>query len=48
MGVDASLRLVEQLLRHDLFGGPYQLTVSRIDLYADFQGWVPELTDLRS
>jgi len=47
MGVDGSLRLVEQLLGHDVFGGPYELMVSRIDLYADVQGWSPELTDLR-
>jgi hypothetical protein len=47
MGVDGSLRLVEQLLGHDVFAGPYELMVSRIDLYADFQGWTPELTDLR-
>jgi hypothetical protein len=26
--------------------GPYKLTVSRIDIYADVQGWVPELSDL--
>jgi len=47
MGVDGSLRLVEQLLGHDIFAGPYELMVSRIDLYADVQGWLPELTDLR-
>jgi hypothetical protein len=47
MGVDGSLRLVEQLLGHDVFAGPYELMVSRIDLCADVQGWAPELTDLR-
>ena len=34
------------LLRHDLFAGAYELLVSRLDLYGDFQGWVPVLEDL--
>lgn len=47
VGLDYALRLLEELLRHDLFAGTYELTVSRVDLYADVQGWSPELSDLR-
>ena len=47
MGAEWALRLVEQLLRLEVFGGPPELVVSRVDLYADTQGWDLELADLR-
>jgi hypothetical protein len=37
---------MEALLRHEVFAGAYQLNVSRIDVYADFQCWEPQVTDL--
>src|SRR5262249_2226974 len=43
VGVAWALNFVELLLHHDLFAGAYKLLVSRLDLYADFQGWVPVL-----
>ncbi|MBO0687724.1 MAG: hypothetical protein J2P45_31635 [Candidatus Dormibacteraeota bacterium] len=46
VGVDWALEFVELLLRHDVFSGPYELLVSRLDLYADLQGWAPVLEDL--
>ena len=46
VGVAWALEFVELLLRHDVFAGSYKLLVSRLDLYADFQGWVPVLEDL--
>jgi hypothetical protein len=46
MGVDRGLDLLEALLRHDVFAGAYELSVSRVDVYADFQGWEPRLADL--
>jgi hypothetical protein len=47
LGVDEGLERGRALLEGDLFAGSYELTVSRIDLYADMQGWCPELGDLR-
>lgn len=38
--------LVNLMLRHDLFVGPPDVAVSRVDLYVDFQGWLPKLSDL--
>lgn len=38
--------LVNLMLRHDLFVGPPDVAVSRVDLYVDFQGWMPKLSDL--
>ena len=47
VGVAWALEFMELLLRHDMFAGAYQLLVSRVDLYADFHGWVPVLEDMR-
>src|ERR1700730_15605191 len=47
VGLPWALELVEVLLRHDLFASPFELLVSRLDLYADVQGWAPALEDLR-
>jgi hypothetical protein len=38
--------LVDLMLRHELFVGPPEVAVSRIDLYVDFQGWTPQLNDM--
>jgi hypothetical protein len=46
VGMDRALDLMEALLRHEMFAGAYRLNVSRIDIYADFQGWEPQVTDL--
>jgi len=46
VGVAWALRFVELLLHHDVFLGAYKLLASRLDLYADIQGWVPVLEDL--
>lgn len=46
IGIDRALDLMEALLRHEVFAGGYRLNVSRIDVYADFQGWEPTVTDL--
>jgi hypothetical protein len=46
IGIDRALDLMEALLRHEVFAGAYRLNVSRIDVYADFQGWEPHVTDL--
>ena len=46
VGLTWALEFVQLLLRHDVFAGSYKLLVSRLDLYADFQGWVPVLEDL--
>src|SRR5262249_3222870 len=43
VGMTWALEFVELLLRHDVFAGSYELLVSRLDLYADFQGWAPVL-----
>ncbi len=47
MGAEWALQLAEQLLRLEVFGGPPELVVSRVDLYADSQGWDLELADMR-
>jgi hypothetical protein len=47
LGVDAALDAVSSLLIDDVFAWPPELNVSRIDLYADVQGWDLELADLR-
>src|SRR5262245_27898073 len=41
VGIDRALDMMEALLRHEVFAGAYRLNVSRIDVYADFQGWEP-------
>lgn len=46
LGIDRALDLVEALLQHEVFAGAYRLNVSRIDIYADFQGWEPQVADL--
>ncbi len=38
--------IVNLMLRHDLFAGSADVTVSRVDLYVDFQGWTPKISDL--
>ncbi len=45
-GQKLSVDLVELLLDHDVFVARTETTVSRIDLYADTQGWDPTLPDL--
>src|SRR6202011_1160659 len=44
---DEGMERGRALLEGDIVAGSYELTVSRIDLYADMQGWCPELGDLR-
>jgi len=38
--------LVDLLLRHDIFSTVPEVVVSRVDLYVDFQGWIPVVEDL--
>src|SRR5712692_958809 len=38
--------LVDLLLRHDIFSTGPEVVVSRVDLYVDFQGWIPVVEDL--
>ena len=45
-GLDLGFDLIDLLLRHDVFTHAPELTVSRLDLYADFQGWQPAYGDL--
>ena len=47
VGVDAAVDAVARLLVEDIFAWPPELNASRLDLYADVQGWELELTDLR-
>jgi len=47
MGAEWALHLVDQLLRLEVFGGRPEVVVSRVDLYADAQGWDLELPDMR-
>lgn len=46
-GVDLALDLVCRVLEDDVFMQPPELNASRIDLYADVQGWPLVLEDLR-
>jgi hypothetical protein len=46
VGIDRALDLMEALLKYEIFIGDYRLNVSRIDVYADFQGWEAQLADL--
>ena len=46
MGPEWAVDLVAQLLRLEVFAGPPDLVVSRVDVYADTQGWELELADL--
>jgi hypothetical protein len=45
-GTEAALTAVEGLLDDELFTWPAALTVSRVDVYADVQGWRPVPADL--
>jgi hypothetical protein len=47
MGAEAALDLVVMMLRREIFAGECEIRVSRIDLYADLQGWDLEIDDLR-
>jgi hypothetical protein len=47
MGPAWSVDLAVQLLRLEVFAGVADVTVSRVDLYADGQGWDLDLADLR-
>jgi hypothetical protein len=46
VGVDAAIDAAASLLIEDVFAWPPELNVSRIDLYADVQGWELEMGDL--
>jgi hypothetical protein len=45
-GPEMAWDLVDLLLRHDVFSSVPDVVVSRIDLYVDFQGWIPVVEDL--
>jgi hypothetical protein len=45
VGAQAALETVHNLLTADLFAGEFRLNASRVDVYADFQGWVPRAAD---
>jgi hypothetical protein len=47
MGVGPALHLVELLLRHELLTAPAELVISRLDIHCDYQGWDPEIEDIR-
>jgi hypothetical protein len=47
VGMEAAVDAAASVLAEDVFAWPPELSVSRIDLYADVQGWELELTDLR-
>jgi hypothetical protein len=47
MGVGPALHLVELFLRHELLAAPAELVVSRLDIHCDYQGWDPEIEDIR-
>lgn len=47
MGVWTAVGLVESTLRRAVTAGPVEPMVSRIDLYADVQGWPLEIEDMR-
>jgi hypothetical protein len=46
LGPEWAIDLAVQLLRLDVFTAPPDVVVSRVDLYADSQGWQLELLDL--
>ena len=46
MGPELAVGLLGTLLRVDVMGGPFQLIGSRVDVYADVQGWEFDLTDM--
>jgi hypothetical protein len=46
MGVRDAVDLACSAIVHDIFAGDGEVTVSRIDLYADVQGWPLEVGDL--
>jgi len=46
LGVESALGESEQFLGDHIFAKPPLLTVSRIDLHADEQGWEPTMNDL--
>ncbi len=45
LGVDDAVQEVEEFLAVDVFHGPLEMAASRVDVYADEQGWVPEPED---
>jgi hypothetical protein len=45
IGVETAVAEVERVLRADIIDGPVTLLPSRIDLYADVQGWTPRQSD---
>jgi hypothetical protein len=47
MGVEPALHLAELFLRHELLAVPADLVVSRLDIHCDYQGWDPEIEDIR-
>jgi len=46
VGVDAAIDAAASVLNEDVFAFPCEFNVSRIDLYADVQGWTLELGHL--
>lgn len=47
MGLRPAVWRVESTLRHAVMLGAVEPTVSRIDLYADVQGWPLRVEDMR-
>lgn len=45
LGIEDAIGEVERTLTSDFFGGPVAMTTSRIDVYADQQGWWPHPDD---
>ncbi|TMC07682.1 MAG: hypothetical protein E6J41_15735 [Chloroflexi bacterium] len=46
LGPELAVGLLGTLLQVDVMSGPFQLIGSRVDVYADVQGWEFELTDI--
>ncbi len=47
MGVEPALHMVELFLRNELLAAPAELVASRLDVHCDYQGWDPEIEDIR-
>jgi hypothetical protein len=45
--VEPALHLIELFLRQELLAAPAELVVSRLDIHCDYQGWDPEIEDMR-
>jgi hypothetical protein len=45
VGIEAAVEEVEIMLRRDLFPDGYRAVASRVDVFADQQGWVPRHDD---